>query len=138
MLEYVIKRDGSTAKFDSEKLNKWAEYATKVGGNWSEIAQQTFKRLQNYCKTTDIHDTMVAVCLDKKSMEYSKVASRLEYAEIRKGMQQKFNFDDREQFKTIYSKFLELNLWSKDDIPEYSNNIEQMYAEAITVRLDYW
>ena len=54
MIEYVVKRDGSTEKFDPVKLNKWAEYATAVGGNWSEIAQKTFKRLQNYCKTTDI------------------------------------------------------------------------------------
>ena len=67
MIEYVVKRDGSTEKFDPVKLNKWAEYATAVGGNWSEIAQKTFKRLQNYCKTTDIHDTMVSVCLAKQS-----------------------------------------------------------------------
>jgi len=138
MLEYVIKRDGSTEKFDSDKLNKWCEYATAVGGNWSEIAQKTFKRLQNYCKTTDIHDTMVSVCLAKQSLEYSRVASRLEFAEIRKGMQYKLGFDDRQDFKTIYSKLIELGVWDKNSLPEYSDKIEQMYAEIITVRLDYW
>ena len=37
---------------------------------------------QNYCKTTDIHDTMVSVCLAKQSSEYSRVASRLEFAVV--------------------------------------------------------
>lgn len=138
MIEYVVKRDGSTEKFDPVKLNKWAEYATAVGGNWSEIAQKTFKRLQNYCKTTDIHDTMVSVCLAKQSLEYSRVASRLEFAEIRKGMQYKLGFDDRTDFKTIYAKLIEIGVWDKNSLPEYSEKIEQMYAEIITVRLDYW
>ena len=138
MIEYVVKRDGSTEKFDPVKLNKWAEYATAVGGNWSEIAQKTFKRLQNYCKTTDIHDTMVSVCLAKQSLEYSRVASRLEFAEIRKGMQYKLGFDDRKDFKTIYAKLIEIGVWDKNSLPEYSEKIEQMYAEIITVRLDYW
>ena len=138
MIEYVVKRDGSTEKFDPVKLNKWAEYATAVGGNWSEIAQKTFKRLQNYCKTTDIHDTMVSVCLAKQSLEYSRVASRLEFAEIRKGMQYKLGFDDRKDFKTIYAKLIEIGAWDKNSLPEYSEKIEQMYAEIITVRLDYW
>ena len=138
MIEYVVKRDGSAEKFDCNKLNKWAEYATSTGGNWSEIAQKTFKRLQNYCKTTDIHDTMVAVCLDKKSLEYSRVASRLEYAEIRKGMQINLGFDDRSSFKTIYSKFLELGLWDKNSLPEYSENMEEVYKEVTSVRLEYW
>ena len=138
MTEYVVKRDGSTEKFDPVKLNKWAEYATAVGGNWSEIAQKTFKRLQNYCKTTDIHDTMVSVCLAKQSLEYSRVASRLEFAEIRKGMQYKLGFDDRKDFKTIYAKLIEIGVWDKNSLPEYSEKIEQMYAEIITVRLDYW
>ena len=138
MIEYVVKRDGSTEKFDPVKLNKWAEYATAVGGNWSEIAQKTFKRLQNYCKTTDIHDTMVSVCLAKQSLEYSRVASRLEFAEIRKGMQYKLGFDDRKDFKTIYAKLIEIGVWDKNSLPEYSEKIEQIYAEIITVRLDYW
>ena len=138
MIEYVVKRDGSTEKFDPVKLNKWAEYATAVGGNWSEIAQKTFKRLQNYCKTTDIHDTMVSVCLAKQSSEYSRVASRLEFAEIRKGMQYKLGFDDRKDFKTIYAKLIEIGVWDKNSLPEYSEKIEQIYAEIITVRLDYW
>lgn len=138
MLEYVIKRDGSKEKFNPEKLNKWAEYATQVGGNWSEIAQQTFKRLQDNCKTTDIHDTMVAVCLDKKSLEYSRVASRLEYAEIRKGMQQQLNFDDRVDFKTIYKAFLDQGIWSKDELPAYSNNLDDIYTEVTKVHLDFW
>ena len=138
MIEYVTKRDGSKEKFDSAKLNKWAEYATKVGGNWSEIAQKTFKRLQDGCSTSDIQETMVAVCLDKQSLEYSRVASRLEFAEIRKGMLNKFGIDDRASFKEIYNALLTNGVWDKGSLPEYSPAFEEWYEDVKQTRLEYW
>ena len=138
MIEYVTKRDGSKEKFDSAKLNKWAEYATKVGGNWSEIAQKTFKRLQDGCSTSDIQETMVAVCLDKQSLEYSRVASRLEFAEIRKGMLNKFGIDDRASFKEIYNAMLTNGVWDKGSLPEYDPVFEEWYEEVKQTRLEYW
>lgn len=138
MIAYVTKRDGSTEKFDSDKLNKWAEYATKVGGNWSEIAQKTFKRLQDGCSTKDIQETMVAVCLEKQSLEYSRVASRLEFAEIRKGMLDKFGIDDRASFYDIFNNLLVSGVWDKNSLPEYAQEWEEWYNEVKETRLEYW
>ena len=84
IIKTVVKRDGSEQEFSPEKLNRWAEYATKTGGNWSEISLETYKRLPDKVKTSDIHQTMINVCLDKEQIEYSRVAARLEHARIRK------------------------------------------------------
>ena len=138
MIEYVTKRDGSKEAFDPSKLNKWAEYATKVGGNWSEIAQKTFKRLQDGCTTSDIHETMVSVCLDKQSLEYSRVASRLEFAEIRKGMLNKFGIDDRASFKEIYDALISAGVWDSNSLPSYNERFEDWYEEVKQTRLEYW
>lgn len=138
MITSVTKRNGNKEKFDSDKLNKWAEYATKVGGNWSEIAQKTFKRLQDGCSTKDIHETMVSVCLEKQSLEYSRVASRLEFAEIRKGMLNEFGIDDRSSFKQIYDCLIERGVWDNGTLPAYTEQMEDWYSQVKQARLEYW
>ena len=45
LIKEVIKADGSVEPFDLEKLSKWAKYASKVGGDWTNLAIQTFSRL---------------------------------------------------------------------------------------------
>ena len=58
MITTVTKRDGTTQPFDADKLNKWAEYATKHGVPWPTLAQETYKRLIEGSSTGDIHETM--------------------------------------------------------------------------------
>lgn len=137
-IKNVTKRDGSKEKFSPDKLNKWAEYAAEVGGNWSEIALKTFKRLNDDCTTQDIHETMIDVCIEYQSIEYSRVAARLEYAEIRKGMQYVLNFDDTESFKTILETFEDLNLWDGSTIPAYNPRWEKWFNTLKEQRFEYW
>jgi ribonucleoside-diphosphate reductase alpha chain len=138
MIKTVIKRDGSKEPFQAEKLNRWAEYATKMGGSWSEIAQKTFKRLTDPCTSKDIHDIMVDVCLEKQTMEYSRIAARLEFAEIRKGMQHIFGVDDNNSFKEIFDKLIGHGLWDKSSLPEYNVLWEDWYQELRQTRMEYW
>ena len=37
MIKTVTKRNGSSQPFDPDKLNRWAQYATKHGVSWSEL-----------------------------------------------------------------------------------------------------
>lgn len=137
-IENVIKRDGTVEKFSPDKLNKWAEYAAEVGGNWSEIALKTFKRLNDNCSTQEIHETMIDVCIEYQSIEYSRVAARLEYAEIRKGMQYVLNFDDTASFRTILETFEDLNLWDGSTIPAYNPRWEKWFDTLKEQRFEYW
>lgn len=138
MLKSVIKYDGSVEEFRAEKLNKWAQYATKTGGDWSEIAISTYKRLPEIAKASDIHQTMINVCLDKEEIGYSRIAARLEQASLRKNMERLLHVSDRDSFKDIYNEMIGNGVWDKATMPEYNPVWESWYEEIYPSRLEYW
>lgn len=138
MLKSVIKYDGSVEEFRAEKLNKWAQYATKTGGDWSEIAISTYKRLPEIAKASDIHQTMINVCLDKEEIGYSRIAARLEQASLRKNMERLLHVSDRDSFKDIYNAMIDNGVWDKATMPEYNPVWESWYEDIYPNRLEYW
>jgi ribonucleoside-diphosphate reductase alpha chain len=138
VLKSVIKYDGSVEEFRAEKLNKWAQYATKTGGDWSEIAISTYKRLPEIAKASDIHQTMINVCLDKEEIGYSRIAARLEQASLRKNMERLLHVSDRDSFKDIYNEMIGNGVWDKATMPEYNPVWESWYEEIYPSRLEYW
>jgi len=138
MLKSVIKYDGSVEEFCAGKLNKWAQYATKTGGDWSEIALATYKRLPEVAKASDIHQMMINVCLDKEEISYSRIAARLEQASLRKNMERLLGVGDRNSFKDIYFAMLDKGVWDKGTMPAYNPLWESWYEEIYPNRLEYW
>lgn len=138
MLKSVIKHDGSVEEFCAGKLNKWAQYATKTGGDWSEIALATYKRLPEVAKASDIHQMMINVCLDKEEISYSRIAARLEQASLRKNMERLLGVGDRNSFKDIYFAMLDKGVWDKATMPAYNPLWESWYEEIYPNRLEYW
>lgn len=138
MLKSVIKHDGSVEEFCAGKLNKWAQYATKTGGDWSEIALATYKRLPEVAKASDIHQMMINVCLDKEEISYSRIAARLEQASLRKNMERLLGVGDRNSFKDIYFAMLDKGVWDKGTMPAYNPLWESWYEEIYPNRLEYW
>lgn len=134
----VIKRDGREEPFKAEKLNRWAAYAAKRGGNWSEIAIDTYKRLPAVCSSDLIHQTMIDVCLDKESLEYSRVASRLELAGIRKNMDYILGCNDQSSLADIMDAYEECAVWDFSQIPEYNPEWEDWYKELLELPFEYW
>lgn len=137
MIHSVVKRDGTVEKFDLEKLSKWAKYATKVGGDWSELAIDTFSKLPDVVESKDIHQTMIDVCYSKNDLVYSRIAARLEMAQIKKNIEQKFGLIDF-TFKEIRDKLINSGVWCKDTIPDYSEAQEKLYEELKSVTLESW
>lgn len=138
MLKNVIKYDGSVEEFRAEKLNKWAQYATKTGGDWSEIALSTYKRLPETAKASDIHQTMINVCLDKEEIGYSRIAARLEQASLRKNMERLLGVSDQDSFETIYNAMIKNGVWDKETMPQYNAVWEDWYKEVYQNHLEYW
>lgn len=134
----VTKRNGDVVPFDVNKFNRWAEYAAEVGGNWSEIAIETYKALNEGISTQDIHQTMTDVCVNKATLEHSRIASRLEFATIRKNMQYVFGLDDRASIKDILQAYEDFDVWDSDYIPPYNPIWEDWYTELKQTRLEYW
>lgn len=139
MIKEVIKADGSVEPFDLEKLSKWAKYASKVGGDWTTLAIQTFSRLPERVHSKDIHQTMIDVCYLEENIENSRVAARLELAQLRKNMERQFGvLPNKETFKNLRNILLESGVWCKETIPEYSEEQEALYQELKEVRLEAW
>ena len=138
MLKNVIKNNGVVEEFSAEKLNKWAQYATKTGGNWSEIAMETYKRLPETAKSSDIHQMMINVCLDKEDINYSRIAARLEQASLRKNMERVLGVSDRDSFKEIFEAMIRGGVWDEKTMPEYNPAWESWYEEIYPTKLEYW
>lgn len=135
---YVIKRDGSKESFSPGKLNKWAQYATKTGGDWSEIALETAKRLPETCSSEDIHKTMIKVCLDKEHIAYSRIAARLELATIRKNIEYVLNIPYNMSFTQLFNEFVDSGIWDGDVLPEVNDEWNDWYEELCNIKLEYW
>ena len=139
MIKKVIKADGSIEDFDLGKLSKWSQYASKVGGNWSVLAVETFNKLPEECSSADIHQTMIDVCYSKQDLVYSRVASRLEIATLRKNIERKLGIKvNKATFKEIRKALLDKGVWDVNTIPKYSEQQEGLYEELKNVPLESW
>lgn len=115
MITHVIKRDGSKEAFCPEKLNNWAFYATRSGVFWSEVALATQKRLSGTPTTAEIHETMIKVCLEKKTLAHSRVAARLLKAELRQNARHGLSLEcleDVENWETVAEAMRSKGLWT--------------------------
>lgn len=137
LVTHVIKYNGDTVEFDAGKYNRWAQYADKFGGNWSEIAFETIKRLSNYCTTEDIHQTMIQVCLAKEDIVYSRIAARLECARIRKNMD-RIGVSDKDSFENIFNFYTTNNFWDAETLPKFNPVWNDWYEELYKHKLQYW
>lgn len=108
MIKNVIKRDGSTEPFDPDKLNKWAEYATKFKVDWSGIVFDTVEKLHDNVSTRQIHQAMIDACTDRKKEEYLHVASRLLRGDLYKNV---YNSSVPDAFSVTYSKLVSGKHW---------------------------
>lgn len=139
MIKEVIKADGSIEKFDLDKLSKWAKYASKVGGDWSELAIETFTKLPEVCHSKDIHQAMIDVCYSKQDLVYSRVASRLETAQLRKNIERQLGIKvNKASFKEIHDALINKGVWCKDTIPAYSLQQEDLFEELKHIHLESW
>lgn len=139
MIEQVIKYNGSVEDFDAEKFNRWAKYACKMGGNWSEIALEAFRKLPKIAKSSDIHEAMINVCYSKESIEYSRIAARLEVASLRKNMQRVLGlYPNKDSFSKIRNTLVDKGVWCGNTVPEISECIEELYKEIKDVKLESW
>lgn len=133
----VIKRDGRTEPWQEEKTQRWAKYCAAVGADWKEISDKTIELLPETVSTEEIHETMINVCKNKKSLPYSRAASRLYFGTIRKQMT-KHNIPFKGRFELIYNRLIELGVWDKDTMPAYSEQMETTWEQVYPEFFECW
>lgn len=137
MIKTVIKADGTEQSFDAKKINRWGQYASKQGGDWTSVVLETVRRLPEKVTSKDIHQTMINVCVEKESIEYSRIAARLQLATIRKHME-KFAISDKDPFTDTVKKYLEFGIWDKNIIPPINERWNQWYNDLYDFKLEHW
>lgn len=133
----VIKRNGSTEPWDETKLQRWAKFSASVGADWKLISDKTVEMLPDNVTTEEIHETMIKVCIEQKSLPYSRAASRLQFGTIRKSMK-KHGIPYKGKFKDIYETLLEKGIWNKDTMPEYSEQMEDTWNMVYPEYFECW
>ena len=82
---------------------------------------------------------MIDVCYSKQDLVYSRVASRLETAQLRKNIERQLHIKvTKASFKEIRDVLIEKGVWCKETIPKYSGKQEELYEELKQVDLESW
>lgn len=136
MIETIIKRDGSKQPFMAEKINRWAEYGAKHGADWTIIAIETVKRLPKEATSESIHQTMIDVCIEQETLEFSRVAARLELAKISKTLES-VNLSTLDEFYVISKYLVDIGVWDEKILID-EELVNEWYFKLYPIKLEYW
>ena len=84
MINNIIKRDGSSVKFQPEKLNKLADWASNHNVDWPTIALNGIKKLSDNCTVQDLVKALIWACIDQETENHLKVAGKLYVSDLYK------------------------------------------------------
>lgn len=123
----IVKRNGEKVPFDPDKLNKWAEWASEVGVDWSSVVLEACRKCHDGCSTTDLHNSMIAACVDQETTQHLKMAGRLYIGDL---IKETFGgLGNIPSLQKMYEKMTGLGLWapmnySEDDLAWFNSFID--------------
>ena len=123
----IVKRNGEKVPFDPDKLNKWAEWASEVGVDWSSVVLEACRKCHDGCTTTDLHNSMIAACVDQETTQHLKMAGRLYIGAL---IKETFGgLGNIPSLQKMYEKMTGLGLWapmdySEDDLAWFNSFID--------------
>lgn len=144
----ITKTDGTQVPFDTSKPRNWIKWSVKDMKDQIEmeylILTETLKRLPQVVTTAEIHQTIINVCLDQETVEYSRVAAKLELASVYKNQERNLGIYKPQNISFI--DFLEImedkKLWAgdwllDDDLVCKEDEINDVLIELESIELEY-
>lgn len=119
----IRKRNGSIEPFNADKLNKWAEWAADIDVDWSSVVLEACRKCYDGCTTEDLHNAMIAACVDMETTQHLKMAGRLYIGALIKD-----TFGSLDNIPTLpqmYSNMVSNGLWAKMDYSKEELNYLQ-------------
>jgi ribonucleoside-diphosphate reductase alpha chain len=123
MITYLIKRDGSRQEFSPTKINGWGIWAAKTLGtnfDWASVVLEAVNQCQDGCSSLELQETLIKVCLSKKTWEYNRMAGRLYSALLERVIYP----TGRPTVKQLHSELLDAEIMVK------LNYSDEEYAEV--------
>jgi ribonucleoside-diphosphate reductase alpha chain len=80
MITHIQKRNGTLETFSPTKVNGWGTWAAKTLGShvdWASVVLEAVSQCPAVCSSLQLQETLINVCLSKKTWEYNRMAGRL-------------------------------------------------------------
>ncbi len=80
MIKTIIKKDGTAQPFSPAKVNGWSTWAAKTLGqhvDWGSVVIDAVSQCPEVCTSLKLQETLISVCLSRKTWEYNRMAGRL-------------------------------------------------------------
>jgi ribonucleoside-diphosphate reductase alpha chain len=80
MIKTIVKRNGKHEDFLPTKVNGWSVWAAKTLGqhvDWASIVLEAVSQCPEVCTSLQLQETLINVCLNKKTWESNRMAGRL-------------------------------------------------------------
>lgn len=147
MINYITKRNGQRESFNPDKLNKWAEWASKLNGvEWASIALDAVKKCHDGCSTSDLQAAMIMACEDREDEAHLYMAGRL-YA----GDTYKVVFGSHTNIPTLKEMFYKMSIlgyWANmnysdeeldylQNIIDHKKDLSYIYSQLKQIREKY-
>lgn len=132
-INVVKKRNGELETFSPDKLNKWGEWAADIGVDWSSVALEACRKCCDGCTTKDLHNAMIAACVDMETTQHLKMAGRLFIGDLIKS-----TFGGLDCIPTVsqmYSTMREKGLW--DSTMDYDDDELSWFNSIIDHSRDF-
>lgn len=122
MITHIVKKNGTQEEFSPAKVNGWGTWAAKTLGNqvdWASVVLEAVNQCPALCTSLQLQETLIKVCLNKKTWEYNRMAGRL-YASL---LERVVYPDGRPTVQELHQQLLDAGMMVKLD---YS---DEEYAE---------
>lgn len=113
MITKIRKRNGELEVFDPDKLNKWAEWAADINVDWSSVVLEACRKCYDGCTAEELHESMIAACVDMETSQHLKMAGRLYIGALIKKVFG--SLDSVPTVREMYDKMVKEGLWAKMD-----------------------
>lgn len=80
MITHIVKRNGTQEEFSATKINGWGTWAAKTLGphvDWASVVLEAVNQCPAVCTSQQLQETLIKVCLSKKTWEHNRMAGRL-------------------------------------------------------------
>jgi ribonucleoside-diphosphate reductase alpha chain len=132
MIKYIVKRNGTQEPFSPAKVNGWGTWAARTLGShvdWGSVVLEAVNQCPEECTSLLLQETLIKVCLSKKTWEHNRMAGRL-YAAL---LERVVYNNERPSVKELHLQLAEAGMMVKLD---YSDEEYEQVEEIIDHKQD--
>lgn len=138
MIKYIIKRNGSQEDFAPAKVNGWSAWAAKTLGtsfDWGGVVLEAVNQCPEVCTSLQLQETLINVCLNKKTWEHNRMAGRLYTSLLKRLLYPEGRPTVKELHDRLYEAGLMVKLKYTDE--EYEA-IEQIINHSLDLKYPHY